>query len=200
MAAGGTCSLERVTHISQVIRRRRRYMNPCGGGGGGGAGGGPYRVSRRSRGRATHSAALREHEARVLNRMLEACGGKDSAHLGLQPRVHVPYVATDTRQRAARRTACRAQVAPPALPMATHLRGRGRRCMWHARARFACTRGARAVRHGARTIMAQHIAHARRCMAHALRTAHAPWARSSSVAAVVAVRTCARAGGVVCAQ
>ena len=73
-------------------------MNPCGGGGGGGAGGGPYRVSRRSRGRATHSAALREHEARVLNRMLEACGGKDSAHLGLQPRVHVPYVATGTRQ------------------------------------------------------------------------------------------------------
>ena len=74
-------------------------MNPCGGGGGGGAGGGPYRVSRRSRGRPdTHSAALREHEARVLDRMLEACGGKDSAHLGLQPRVHVPYVATGTRQ------------------------------------------------------------------------------------------------------
>ena len=75
-------------------------MNPCGGGGGGGAGGGSYRVSRRSRGRPdTHSAALREHEARVLDRMLEACGGKDSAHLGLQPRVHVPYVATGTRQR-----------------------------------------------------------------------------------------------------
>ena len=83
MAAGGTCSLERVTHISQVIRRRRRHMNPCGGGGGGGgAGGGPYRVSRRSRGRPdTHSAALREHEARVLDRMLEACGGKDSCAL-----------------------------------------------------------------------------------------------------------------------
>ena len=103
-------------------------------------------------------------------------------------------------RRAARRTACRAQVAPPALPMATHLCRRGRRCTWHARARFACTRGARAVRHGARTIMAQHMAHARRCMAHALRTAHAPWARSSSVAAVVAVRTCVRAVGVVCAQ
>ena len=117
----------------------------------GGAGGGPYRVPRRSRGRPdTHSAAFRVHKARVFDRMLEACGGKDSALRVAAAGARAMWLQARGR-RAARRTACRAQVAPPALPMATHLCGRGRGCTWHARARFACTHGARAVRHGART-------------------------------------------------